>query len=235
VAALVVLPGLDGTATLHAAFTAAALASFESVTVLAYPPDEFLDYAELETFARSKLPGDTPFVLLGESFSGPVALAIAASPPGNLAGLVLSTTFARTPVRAAAALRALARATPVRMIPITLLSWFLLGHWATAESKAALEHALRNVSPDVLRRRAMATLDVDATSRLPAIAVPTLCLRATEDRLLSATAQRAFGSIRDITTKDIPGPHLLLQAVPQASARAIAEFLSARMTPRRRD
>ena len=221
---LIVLPGLDGTATLRAAFVDSARTSFESISVLAYPADAFLDYAQLEKFARSNLPRDRPFILLGESFSGPVALAIAASPPRNMAGLVLSTTFARNPVPLRAALRMVARVAPVRMLPKRLLSWSLLGRWATAEMESSLDQALSSVSPDVLRRRAIATLNVDATSCLRAISMPALYLHATEDRLLSRSAKRDIGSIRGVTIKDVEGPHLLLQTAPHSCARAIAEF-----------
>src|SRR5688572_3895642 len=96
--ALVVLPGLDGTATLHTKFVASVGPAFDSVTVIPYPPNEALGYVALEALVRAQLPTATPFVLLGESFSGPVALSIAADPPPNLVGLVLSTTFAKSPV-----------------------------------------------------------------------------------------------------------------------------------------
>ena len=97
--ALVVLPGLDGTAQLLTGFAdAARAAGFARVEAVAYPTDRTLGYRDLETLARDALPRDEAFVLLGESFSGPVAIAIAADPPPNLRGLVLSTTFARAPV-----------------------------------------------------------------------------------------------------------------------------------------
>ncbi len=44
VTVLVVLPGLDGTATLHAAFTDATKSMFDSVVVIPYPPDQILGY-----------------------------------------------------------------------------------------------------------------------------------------------------------------------------------------------
>lgn len=80
---LIILPGLHGTGTLHAEFLSALSGTFERSQVLAYPSDETLGYAELETLVRAELPGSEPFVLLGESFSGPIALAIAAKPPAG--------------------------------------------------------------------------------------------------------------------------------------------------------
>jgi hypothetical protein len=95
--ALVVLPGLDGTATLHTEFVTSVGPAFDSVAVIPYPSDKALGYAALESLVRAQLPPATPFVLLGESFSGPIALSIAANPPPNLVGLILSTTFAKAP------------------------------------------------------------------------------------------------------------------------------------------
>ncbi|UUZ51553.1 alpha/beta hydrolase [Massilia sp. B-10] len=47
---------------------------------------------------RSRLPPAEPYFLLGESFSGPVAIALAAERPPMLLGLILSCTFARNPL-----------------------------------------------------------------------------------------------------------------------------------------
>jgi len=234
---LVVLPGLDGTATLHAQFAEVVSSAFAKVTVVAYPRDAFLDYPALTQLVLSHLPADASFVLLGESFSGPIALAIAANPPRNLVGLVLSTTFARSPVPFAGLLSALAELVPVRMAPQALISWLLLGRWSTVQNKSALRNALLAVDADVLRRRAQATLRIDATHCLRNIGIPTLYLRATRDRLLLRTAERrVVDSIFDIEAADIAGPHLLLQTAPEASAGAIIDWarrkLSAFVDPR---
>ena len=116
---LVLLPGMDGTGELFAPFVAA-LGPDQAVTVVRYPAEPALGYAELESFARAALPADRPFVLVGESFSGPIAIRIAADPPPNLVGVVLSTTFARAPLPGPSVLALLAplmRLAPVRAAP----------------------------------------------------------------------------------------------------------------------
>jgi pimeloyl-[acyl-carrier protein] methyl ester esterase len=124
--ALVVLPGLDGTADMLSAFANAARTHFSNVQVIAYPPDKALGYRSLEELVRAKLPTDGAFVLLGESFSGPIAISIAGDPPVGLVGLVLSTTFAKAPIPLLTPLAAFAGLAPVRRLPMALLSWFLL-------------------------------------------------------------------------------------------------------------
>ena len=222
---LVVLPGLDGTATLHAQFVACVAPAFDSVRVIPYPVDAALGYAELESLARALLPVATPFVLLGESFSGPITLSIAADPPANLVGLVLSTTFARSPLPLLSPFASMARIAPVRALPPSLLSWLLFGRWATPHLDESLRAALLAVDPDVLRFRACAAMRVDVSARLRAIDTPTLCLHATHDRLLPVAAgRRIVSGIRRCAVAEIEGPHLLLQTAPGACARAVTDF-----------
>lgn len=72
----IVLPGLDGTGVLLEDF-AAALSEHFDVQVIPYPADKPLRYPQLCAFVRERLPpGD--FILVAESFSGPVALRLAA-------------------------------------------------------------------------------------------------------------------------------------------------------------
>jgi pimeloyl-[acyl-carrier protein] methyl ester esterase len=223
--ALVVLPGLDGTGTLHAEFVASVGPAFDAVIVVPYPPDKALGYDALEALVRAQLPPTAPFVLLGESFSGPIALSIAADPPPNLVGLVLSTTFAKSPVPLLSPLGALTRIAPVRTLPPSVLSWLLFGRWATPQLEVALQRALLTVSPAVLRSRAGAAIQANVSACLGSIRVPALYLRATHDRLLSAAAGRhILSALSQCARVDIAGPHLLLQAAPVDCARAVSTF-----------
>ena len=222
---LVVLPGFDGTATLLSAFSDAVDCAFDSVTILSYPTAQVLGYAELESLARAALPRGTRFVLLGESFSGPIALSIAATPPAGLVGLVLSTSFARSPIPLLSPLASFARFAPVRALPFPLLSWWLLGRWSTPQLESALRDALLSVTPSVLRARAITALRANVSSCLRAISVPTLYLRATQDRLLSrSSAAHILSAVAPATCVEITGPHLLLQAAPHACALAVGKF-----------
>jgi pimeloyl-ACP methyl ester carboxylesterase len=103
--AIVLLPGMDGTGELFAPLLDALPAELDPI-VVRYP-DRPASYAEHEEVARHAMPRDQPFVLLGESFSGPVAVSIAASAPPNLRGLILCSSFLSCPHRALALLRPL--------------------------------------------------------------------------------------------------------------------------------
>jgi pimeloyl-ACP methyl ester carboxylesterase len=222
---LVLLPGLDATGSQHAAFRAAMRRLGIEVTVIAYPVDRTLDYAALAHLVRQALPTDGDYVLLGESFSGPLALTIAAAPPPGLRGLILSTTFARSPWLAWRRLQSLLYWAPVRALPMPALSWMLLGRWSTPALRDALRDALASVAADVLRGRAMAALGVDVAARAAAVTVPTLCLHAVQDRLLPTRCQRHLSALLPAQASQwLDGPHLLLQARPGPAAAVMATF-----------
>ncbi|MGH8036775.1 MAG: alpha/beta fold hydrolase [Stenotrophomonas sp.] len=223
---LVILPGLDATGTQHAAFCAALREHGVASTVIAYPVDRPLGYAALEAFVRQALPATQDYVLLGESFSGPLALAIAAQPPPRLRGMVLSTTFARSPWRALRAAQAALYRAPVRLLPMPILSWWLLGRWSTPALRAALAAALARVDADVLRTRAAAVLGVDHTVYATRVVLPSLCLHARNDRLLPGHCQRHLSRLLPAQcVRWFDGPHLLLQTRPQVAAAEVAAFV----------
>jgi pimeloyl-[acyl-carrier protein] methyl ester esterase len=226
VATVIVLPGTDGTGSLLLPFVRA-LGVTTRVVVVSYPTQEVLGYRELEQWVRPLLPTEGPYVLLGESFGGPLAITIAASRPAGLVGLVLSTSFARYPGAWWRSLAPLARLAPVRMVPRWMLSWLLLGRWATPELLGMLEAATRAVAPRVLRARAREALRVDVSGDLGRVAVPVLHLRASNDRVVG---RRAAADIRrwapHTRLSQLPGPHFLLQAQPQACARVVQEFVA---------
>jgi pimeloyl-ACP methyl ester carboxylesterase len=88
------------------------------------------------------------------------------------------------------------------------------------------ERAVAGVAATVIRRRIAALLAVDETSNLADIAVPTLVLCATHDRVVSrAATMRIMRGIPHARRVDVDGPHLLLQTRPQECADAVLEFI----------
>ena len=223
---LVILPGLDGTARMLDAFCARLAELGCDARAIGYPPDQPLDYEALEPLVLAQLPSNRPFVLMAESFSGPLALKIASRAPGGLTGLVLSTSFASSPLPWMRPLLGLAGLAPARL-PMVALAPLLLGRWATPELKAQLAEALRTVSTRVLRARAVAALEVDASACLREVQVPTLCLQAKQDRLLRSSATRELKQgLADCQVVAVEGPHLLLQTAPRTCAQTVAEFIA---------
>ena len=220
---LVLLPGMDGTGLMFGPF----LGVLEGLDtqVLRYPP-ELTAYPDCIAFARAQLPVGRPFLLLGESFSGPVAIALAAEQPKGLLGLVLCSTFARSPHPGLGWAAPIVRALPSFRMSHWLIRYLLLGTWAT-QPLLALADRLGTVVPSAtMKARLLAVVAVDHTPLLSRIQVPVLALCATQDRLVPPASDRwTKDHLPGLETALIPGPHWLLQARPEATARAIEAFL----------
>ena len=222
---LVLLPGLDGTGKLFAEFLQA-LNLGVGAHIVPYPPDVPLGYDELEALVRAALPAHGPFVLLGESFSGPLAIRIATSPPRGLTGLILCVTFASNPYPRLAWARGLAAFLPLKSLPRWLRAPLMWGSASPSTAPRQSERATAGVAAAVIRRRIAALLAVDETASLAKIAVPTLVLCATGDRVVSKTATtKIMHGIRHARRVDVDGPHLLLKTRPQECAAAVLEFI----------
>ncbi|HEY1394489.1 alpha/beta fold hydrolase [Roseateles sp.] len=221
--ALVLLPGMDGTGDLFEPFLRALPRSLRPV-VVRYPVDRWLDDDALLAHARRALPGDEPFLLLGESFSGPVALMLAAEHPPGLCGVVLAASFARYPRRAVALFKPVAKWVPLRTLPKAVMSAPLLGRFATGALQEELHRSVNRVASSVMGHRAQQVLSFDATEAAGRVAVPILCLRATRDRVVAASAATEIVGLNRLTTVvDIEAPHMLLQCAPATAARTIVD------------
>lgn len=220
---------MDGTGLLLREF-AAALGPSHAVQVVSYPGDAPLGYAELEELVWRALPSGAPYVLIAESFSGPLALRVAQRRPPQLGGLILVCSFARCPRGPYRMLRGFASLAP--RLPSWLLAIGGYGLRSTSRQRQELAAALRRVAPSVLALRLRCAADVDVTSAVAQIEVPLLYLRARQDRLVPAHVGRELvRSARDGTLADLPGPHFLLQAAPGAAARVVHDFVSRLAVP----
>src|SRR4051812_11267801 len=90
------LPGMDGTGLLFEPLLRLWKEDAPPL-VISYPSDQLLGYDALESLVGSRLIERDPYILIAESFGGPIAMRIAARRPPNLRGLVLSATFVREP------------------------------------------------------------------------------------------------------------------------------------------
>ena len=234
---IVLLPGMDGTGDLFSPFVDALSPSL-SADIVSYPANRALNYRELESLIRSHLPA-APYILLGESFSGPLAIAIAATQPPHLRGVVLCCTFAQDPRPALSAIGGtLPTRWAMRWIPphwlARLAQPFLLGRFSTRVLLDLLKSALRKVSPEVMAARTREIRQVNVVGKLSSLNMPVLYLGAEQDRIVRPTASRLLTKhLPNMKLVTIEGPHCLLQASPRATAEVIEDFAAslARKTP----
>ena len=222
---LIILPGLDGTGTRLAPFLREMQRAVPT-RIIGYPPDRPMGYAELESLVRASLPQTGPYVLLGESFSGPIAIRLAASPPPGLAGLILCGTFAKNPFPWLRPVRALAVGIPFKSLPRWLRAPLLWGSGNPRHAPSRTERASAVVAKAVIRRRLHEVLTVDVTACLADISLPTLVLGAARDRIVPRSAALLLAQrTRHGELAEIDGPHLLLQSRPTETAAAVLRFL----------
>lgn len=221
---LVLLPGLDGTGKLFAEFVRV-LGPHIDAQIVSYPKDEPLDYAELEALARVALPQGRPFVLLGESFSGPIAIRIAANPPEGLVGVILCATFARNPYPFIGWAAPLAAWFPIKALPRWVRAPLMWGSMSPDRAPHRLARAIADISQVVIRHRIAAVLAVDESAALSRVALPMLVLQAVRDRVVRRAVSRWIMQIAPhARLVEIDGPHLLLQTRPAECASAVMQF-----------
>jgi pimeloyl-ACP methyl ester carboxylesterase len=222
---LVLLPGLDGTGKLFSEFVKSLGSSVDS-RIVAYPKDRALGYDELEALVLAALPLDRRFILLGESFSGPIAIRIAARSPAGLVALILCGTFAKNPFPWLGWARPLAAYLPLKSLPRWVRAPLMWGSASPQRAPARTERAMADVSPDVIRRRIGALLAVNETAALTRIQLPILVLRARHDRVISPAATRWILSAQPgAELSEVDGPHLLLQTRPDECAALVLHFI----------
>ena len=217
---VVLLPGLHGTTTLFSRFIAAAP---PNVSITAIPlPVEPLSYVELADRLAGALPDGKP-VIIAESFSGPLALALAARHP--VAALVFCNSFVVPPK--SPALRWLVHSFLFKLpVPHFLLRRYMLGSAVDESLVREVAAEIAAAPASVLASRVNSALRVDELEAFSRCNVPVLYLRGTDDRLVPDAAWRRMATARPMTTSHMPGPHMLLQAYPAGAWKATVEFLA---------
>lgn len=219
---IVLLPGLDGTGRLFR-WLAANLNTDVRTIAVRYPVDQRLPVTDLATLVLQQTPPE-PFVIVAESYSGMVGLAVAARHPANLRGLILSTAFVKPPVPSLlrfAPLDALLQLRP----PQIALRLFLLEERTPPEIVADVRNAIHEVYPGILGARLREVLTRDSRDALRACSVPIVYLAASGDRLIGLRALRTIQRLKpEIESVTLDGPHLLLQARPDEAAAVIKRY-----------
>ena len=217
---VLVLPGMDGTGELLTSF-ASQMSTHRRVQVIAYPVDRPLGYDDLVNFVIERAPHEQ-FVVLGESFSGPIAIEVAAIDK-RVVGLILASSFARHPMPALFA--PIASIVDISWVPSSLIAVALLGSAGTPELKARLNRVLARLPRQIIHARASEVLRVDKRNRLREIQCPVLCLQGRFDRLVRKKHLNEITSIQPrCQVRWLDAPHMLLESQPDAAVEAINQF-----------
>jgi pimeloyl-ACP methyl ester carboxylesterase len=218
--AIILLPGMDGTG--HFLTTLSdQLSTHRPVQVIGYPVDRPLNYDQLVSYVQERVPNDH-LIILGESFSGPIAIEIAATDP-RVVGLILASSFARHPLPTQFA--AFVRLVDLRWIPTSIVVAALMGWRAPPKLRVHLREVLAALPQDVIRGRVLDVLRVDKCRRLREVKCPLLCLHGRADRLVSRKHVNEIVAARpDCELRWLDASHMLLATHTEAAAIAIEDF-----------
>ena len=215
-----VLPGLDGTDSLLDGFRQSA-PSTHRVEVLSLCDNPLIGYSELCDRFSDTIESAGSCTLIGESFSGPLAILLAHRHPNIVRHLVLVATFATTPMPRFASLIPWSLVFRLPM-PRFVARRYLAGQ--NQELIAQLRDAVRIQSPKTLARRMRVLADVDVTSELTELECPITYIRPTADKLVSNFHMQTISKLNErVRIRQIDGPHLILQSQPQLAWKHIMD------------
>jgi pimeloyl-ACP methyl ester carboxylesterase len=223
---LLLLPGLDGTGLVFEPLVTHLPAEIETQLVR-YPADRLMSLQEHVAFAKKQCPKKKPFVLLAESFSGPIALQLLADPPENLIGVIFVATFAHYPSPFLLdAGRMLPQGLLLKLFTTTLFSRFFCLGKASADAVKLFRKALKSVQLNVLSQRLKILAELPPPPEIT-FSGPCLYIQASNDRLVSSRAVAPLQRhLPQLQVEKIHGPHIILLAEAQRGARLISDFIA---------
>ncbi|MFV2061494.1 MAG: alpha/beta fold hydrolase [Gammaproteobacteria bacterium] len=210
---LVLLPGLDGTGLLFQPFVEQCLEA-EQVTIISYPDNYHIPYSELADFVASQLPKDKDIVLLGESYSGPVAIQLANRRELNISSLILVATFSHYPD---SLLKFVSLWLPYKYllklpIPDFILKFVCFDKHVNSRIMGLLKTTLGLTPTAIMAKRMSEGVHIDVRDELKAISIPCTYIRAKHDKLVSRSASEEIKKINNsVDIIEIDGPHFILQ------------------------
>ncbi|MGI0117480.1 alpha/beta fold hydrolase [Zooshikella sp. RANM57] len=220
---LILLPGLDGTGLLFKDLIAE-LPTNCIIQTICYPASQVQTFKEHVQYVLENLPSNESFILLAESFSGPVAIEVLKARSHQIEKAFFVASFAKPP---RPMLLSLISKLPLSMllkwhIPDFLIRYFCLGKNAPTEIVKHFRRTVDAVDPKVLAQRIKIISVIDKTKELESIVVPCCYIQATHDRLVTFSSLRVFQyGLKSLTVNKIQGPHFILQAAPKEAARVI--------------
>lgn len=220
---LILLPGLDGTGLLFGPLIKYLSKDFKTRPI-SYPLSS-LTYLQLTEYVKDQLPKDEDFVVIAESFSGPIACLLAQNPLPNFKKVIFVATFLRTPcLPLIKAINHLPIGLLTMLLPDFAIKAMLLGSGADDELISLFRITLKSVPPNVIHSR------LNEISRLKPTQdkIPIDCsyIQAIDDRLVAKRNLEDFKMVSNrMSVHQVAGPHFILQAIPKECADIVIKEL----------
>jgi pimeloyl-ACP methyl ester carboxylesterase len=228
---LVLLPGLDGTEVFFRPLMERLPATIRSLP-LNYPDVGPHGYHALLDFVRGQLADIPRYVVLASSFSGPLAVMLAAAEPRRVRGMILAATFVSSPGLPLARVRFAVRTPLVAVLRLARR----LPVWILRPQQDALRIAKREtwsrVSARGLAGRARSALGADMRETLRCCRQPVLWVTYDADDVVPPSCadeiRRHCMHARRVT---LTGGHLAMFRDPEPLAAEIVRFVEVDCAP----
>lgn len=219
---LVLLPGMDGTGKLFSPLIRA-LSEFDC-KVIRLPETGSQDYSSITASVRGKLPEDD-FVLVVESFSGPIGSALAREGIENMKGIIFVATFLSAPRKV---LLSIAHLLPLKFLSTMPFSTYFhkilfLGSEASSDLVNLFKTTVNTLPTSLIKARLSTMFSLQAGS--DKCGLPAGYIQAVSDNLVLSDKVDEFKySFKNMVVKTVDGPHFILQAKPAECAVVISEL-----------
>jgi len=219
---LVLLPGLDGTGKLFSPLIDA-LHSSTDIQIITYSLKKEQSYNELIEYVKSNLP-EEEFILLAESFSGPIAYEIALTQPKHLKALILVATFLENPRPFLLKFIPNSRVLALQ-IPNILSKIFFLGFSVKHGIIKLFNESIKTVSPSVIQNRLKEITRLHPSNKK--VKLKATYIQASNDKLVPSKSLKDWQKVCDnIDIFQVKGEHFILQANPTRCAEIITETMN---------
>jgi len=220
------LPGLHGTEELYQSLRdrlpEGVVAEFVNL-----PSKGKQDYQTLADHLDRELPktsNGSKRLFIAESFSGPLAIRLAAMRREEIAGIVLAACFCEAPLNPGIALLPLR---PLFMVkpPRKALRHFLIGNDAGEAEVAGFQEVVQSIPSATLSKRIRTILELTEDDNPDVPNIPILILQANNDNLVPWEAQSKLeANYPEATIHWIESPHLIFQRCPGECIQHIVDF-----------
>ena len=208
---LVLLPGMDGTGRFYDNLQRALDGRADSL-IVTYPRQGPQTYRALCEALLPRLPTDRNYVLVAESFAGPLAVMLAGRAAKTPLGLCVAATFTRNPFPLFGGLLGSVLPMFKSLAPSpALIEAALLrpGDHAMAIQVAQTATAM---GPALIQARCRSALTCNVETELTALDMPILCLQGLRDKLISPACGLLMKKIaRNLRLVRVDAPHFVLQ------------------------
>lgn len=224
---LILLPAFDGTGRMFQTLINELGDNFETMPI-AYPVSGPQDYESLSDYVRQQIPANEDYIVLGESFAGPIVYRIASHDPEHCKAAVFVATYLTNP--RPRILSVLAR------LPASLVSRFVSNAWAvraltlSGHANGSIARSIAenfgSVNAVIIQQRLKTIGSVNERPE-NVVKVPAFYIQASDDRLVLPKKLPDFKALCTALIIDsVQGGHFVLQENPRESARVLLARLA---------